>query len=491
MAILLLPIVYPYDQKSVHGGEGVSKRYQKRLLALAAAYQAEHGPLKEKKPQKALKKALQETEHLERKMTKGRRSLSQLFFAILVLFGVPTGSLALYESLGRPDLRTYSAILSPQRPHSLLTLPSSERMSPRAFAALERAHVQQLLSHFSWRLLGLEVGLPTPKSKDFAFAAQLYAYLGSYRTSADLWEQAAEQEFFQRQQRGYYRTRAAEMLIAAQHGHVTEDAFALLQQARLEAPNDPRLLFYLGLHLEQTGRLQEALALWLPLSRTQSFERGNGAPAIWQAALRDYIEMLAIDLGVEVAALLPRHQDLPEPVPNQAQGGRGWDTMASGPQSLDLAAAMALSPEERMAFVRGLIQSLRLRLASTPEDKDGWQRLGQSYQVLGQHAQARAAFSNAAALTEDNVELLMDYARAILAHEGAAPPAPPELLATLKKIIALNPLHQEALYHLALSAEAREDKASARLYWERLLPLLDPGSPQGLTAKRHLEDLRN
>ena len=59
-------------------------------------------------------------------------------------------------------------------------------------------------------------------------------------------------------------------------------------------------------------------------------------------------------------------------------------------------------------MIRGMVASLAQRLADNPSDMQGWQRLMQSYLVLGDRAKAEAALGDArrrlagdaAALTE-------------------------------------------------------------------------------------------
>ena len=48
-----------------------------------------------------------------------------------------------------------------------------------------------------------------------------------------------------------------------------------------------------------------------------------------------------------------------------ASGGRG------GPTAADIAAAQAMSGEDRAAFIRSMVERLASRLESQPEDLDG------------------------------------------------------------------------------------------------------------------------
>ena len=59
-----------------------------------------------------------------------------------------------------------------------------------------------------------------------------------------------------------------------------------------------------------------------------------------------------------------------------------------------------MSPEERQAMIRGMVERLAARLDQNPDDKEGWTRLARAYDVLGETEKARAARARAAAVEE-------------------------------------------------------------------------------------------
>jgi cytochrome c-type biogenesis protein CcmH len=69
-----------------------------------------------------------------------------------------------------------------------------------------------------------------------------------------------------------------------------------------------------------------------------------------------------------------------------------------GPSPADIDAASRMSAEDRAAMIRGMVERLAQRMKETPGDRDGWLRLGRSYQVLGETAKAEEAFAKAKAL---------------------------------------------------------------------------------------------
>ncbi|MGB9646917.1 MAG: c-type cytochrome biogenesis protein CcmI, partial [Stellaceae bacterium] len=73
---------------------------------------------------------------------------------------------------------------------------------------------------------------------------------------------------------------------------------------------------------------------------------------------------------------------------------------ASGPTARDVAAAQSMSPEERQAMIRSMVDRLAARLEQNPNDKDGWNRLAHAYDVLGETEKAKAARTRAAQVPE-------------------------------------------------------------------------------------------
>src|SRR3546814_20088179 len=57
-----------------------------------------------------------------------------------------------------------------------------------------------------------------------------------------------------------------------------------------------------------------------------------------------------------------------------------------------------MTPEERQAFIRTMVDQLAARLEAEPADPDGWLRLARSYLVLVEADKARAALALAEGL---------------------------------------------------------------------------------------------
>src|SRR5437868_11742610 len=70
------------------------------------------------------------------------------------------------------------------------------------------------------------------------------------------------------------------------------------------------------------------------------------------------------------------------------------------PSAADVEAVQAMSPAERQAMIRGMVDRLAARLDANPDDAEGWQRLARAYAVLGETEKAEAAAARAAALAK-------------------------------------------------------------------------------------------
>jgi cytochrome c-type biogenesis protein CcmH len=148
-----------------------------------------------------------------------------------------------------------------------------------------------------------------------------------------------------------------EMLVASAQGTVTPEAEAEFKRA----PDDPRSRFYGA----------EAAA-----------QRGD------TGAARTALQALLADAPADAQWRQVVAERLAELSPGQAQPA---PAAVSGPSPQDMAAAQSMSPEERQAMIRSMVERLAARLEQQPEDKAGWARLARAYEVLGDTDKAQAA----------------------------------------------------------------------------------------------------
>jgi cytochrome c-type biogenesis protein CcmH len=177
-----------------------------------------------------------------------------------------------------------------------------------------------------------------------------------------------------------------EALTGAANGIVTAEARQAFQRAVSLDAQDVRARYFLGLAAEQDGRPQEAAEAWRKLLA------GAPADAAWLGLVRQSLARVDPD-----AAKSP-----------------------PGPNLEDVEAASQLTPEQRVAMVRGMVDRLAERLKQDGSDVEGWLRLVRAYMVLGDKDKARAAGQDARrALASDPDKLRrMDELIKALAIEG-------------------------------------------------------------------------
>jgi cytochrome c-type biogenesis protein CcmH len=154
-----------------------------------------------------------------------------------------------------------------------------------------------------------------------------------------------------------------ELLVVAGGGNVTPEA----QTEFAKAGNDPRARYYGAEAALQRGDQQTARAALTALLADAPAE------APWRKAVEERLAEIAPGEPPAIASTSP------------------------GPTAKDVAAAQSMSPEERLAMIRGMVERLAARLDQNPNDKEGWARLAHAYDVLGETDKAEAARARAAA----------------------------------------------------------------------------------------------
>jgi len=77
----------------------------------------------------------------------------------------------------------------------------------------------------------------------------------------------------------------------------------------------------------------------------------------------------------------------------------------SGPTTTDIKNASKLSPSERQAMIKAMVEKLSARLKKSPRDADGWQHLIRSRIVLGERKAAQEALTSALEIFSDIPDL--------------------------------------------------------------------------------------
>jgi cytochrome c-type biogenesis protein CcmH len=147
-----------------------------------------------------------------------------------------------------------------------------------------------------------------------------------------------------------------EALMAQANGVVTGDSKAAFERALGHDAKFPKARFFLGVAAHQDGDGGKAAAIW------RDMLKDTAPDSPWAGMVR------------------------------QALAGAGE---APGPSAEDIAAAETMSPQDRSAMVRSMVERLAERLKSDGSDVEGWLRLVRAYTVMGDRDAALSAAADA------------------------------------------------------------------------------------------------
>ncbi len=252
---------------------------------------------------------------------------------------LPAAALAIYSAVGAPAAIERGGSAAAAAPAA------DDRAKLAAAAEQLKARLQQEPGHVEgWVLL-----------------ARTFASLERYSEARSAYSQAIA--LAPKEPR--LHAELGELLVLAAGGDVSAEAEAEFAKAG----DDPRARFYGAEAALQRGDREAAKATLRALLATAPAE------ATWRKVVQD-----------RLAEIAPGEQP---------PAGK-----ASGPTAQDLAAAQSMSPEERQAMIRSMVDRLAARLEQNPNDKDGWIRLARAYDVLGETEKAQAARTRAAQVPE-------------------------------------------------------------------------------------------
>ncbi len=225
---------------------------------------------------------------------------------------------------------------------------ASRKVDTRGMAGVEAAlaHVEQQLA------------ANPDNGAGWALVAPVYMKLGRFDDAVEAYRQALRLNGENAETRAAY----GEALVGVASGVVTADARATFDKALAEQPGLPAARFYLGLAAEQDGDKAKAIALYRALV-------ADAPPqAAWMPALQERLAALTGD-----ASASPPAEDA-----------------------------------QQSEMIRGMVERLANRLATSGGDSEEWRKLIRAYTVLRQTdkaknalASARKAFAGDAAATQE------------------------------------------------------------------------------------------
>lgn len=143
------------------------------------------------------------------------------------------------------------------------------------------------------------------------------------------------------------------------------------------------------------------------------------------------------------------------------------------------------SPEQAQAMmINGMVEKLAKKLEENPNDYEGWARLGRSYRVLGKPNESAQAYAKATPALEKNPEMMIDYAQTLAELDENDLNARANVW--IEKALQLEPDYPMGLVLGGGAAFQRQDYKLAIFRWEKLVPLVEPGTEN---AKQVLDSI--
>jgi len=154
------------------------------------------------------------------------------------------------------------------------------------------------------------------------------------------------------------------------------------------------------------------------------------------------------------------------------------------PQAIDPVSAAKADSDQVMQMVDGLAA----RLKANPDNPRGWAMLARSYKVMGRLQEAEQAYARIGPLLETSPDLLADYADLLAVRAGGSLDGQPMVL--VNKALALDPIHPMSLMLAGTAAYRQGNFAGAAKHWEKMLAVLEPGSPDIEELQSYIADAR-
>lgn len=312
--------------------------------------------------------------------TMGQKSLSGLALGMAAMVAVAAA--ALYTNMGQPELAGTAAAPGAAPPAAAAAAPPAQAQAEVAqlITGLEQKMQANPQDPEGWRMLGWS-----------------YFQTGRYGDAARAYARAIALK----PDGVGYQSAYGEALVQEAGGQVTPAAAAAFERAAKQDGADARARYFLGVRKAETGDRKGAIDDWLRLLAD------SPADAPWLPQLRGVIEQTAAQAKIDIAARLAAtrpvgNASVPgQPDPAAAAAATAASAAPAGvmpsPSREQVQAASAMTPADRQAMIRGMVDGLAEKLKANPKDEAGWLRLIRARQVLGDTAAARTARGQALA----------------------------------------------------------------------------------------------
>ncbi|MAZ98429.1 MAG: c-type cytochrome biogenesis protein CcmI [Rhodospirillaceae bacterium] len=397
-------------------------------------------------------------------------SFTRMLMAVLLAFLIPSFALGTYISVGKPNL--------PSQPFKS-RVPQANSQTASQNTKDQHAGINDMISSLRAKLES------DPKDiKSWELLGKTYLMQKQYSEAAETLQRALQLTPDNLSMRAAF----GEALTLAANGVVTEKSESEFKLVELGIPGDPRAQFYLGLAEYQRSNLTNALKRWIAL------EVDTPADAPWRTMLEKRIQKAQKESNIDVSALklgemtkrsIRKNDESPaERVNSQAKKN------LPGPSKNQVDAAQSMTAEDRQTMIRSMVQRLANRLSETPDDIEGWLRLGRSYTVLKQPKDAISAYGRAANIAPGRVDVQIQYARSLFPDGTPESQIPSSFKPVIENILQLQPNHPEAMYYRGILANLEGNEQLAKELWSRLLEIMGPNAPARKSIEKRLNSLK-
>lgn len=133
-------------------------------------------------------------------------------------------------------------------------------------------------------------------------------------------------------------------------------------------------------------------------------------------------------------------------------------------------------------MVMQMVERLEGRLKESPQDPEGWARLGRAYVVLGRIEDARSAYGRAYQQAPDDAAIVSAYAGFL--YQMNPHDITGEVRPVYEKLRSLQPEHPGVLWFFGVVAYEAGDFEKAIKGWQRLMQYLPEGSPARTSVQK-------
>jgi cytochrome c-type biogenesis protein CcmH len=273
-----------------------------------------------------------------------------------------------------------------------------------------------------------------------------------------------------------------EAIVMTSGGAVVPEALLAFTNSLAKEPHGERSRFYIGLAEAQIGNLKQAIAIWRDL------EKSSDPDAPWLPMLREHIAAFAKQGGFDPASVPPSPPSASSlNVAHTAMTNALHLTTPRGaPAALPAGATPPVTGDERDTMIRAMVQRLADRMERTPNDVAGWQRLANSYKVLGEREKASEAIGHAVRLKPDDVGVQLSLAEIQKAAAAPGDDTPADFVATMRTVLKLDPANVQALYYVGLAEQKAGHPAQARVLWNKALAVASADDPLAIAIRNRL-----